>query len=230
MDTLYDSRPFNLRYVVWQKSDRHTPDLLRTHRTAKASWLYIHRRQGTDALGDTPDWSARDDLVGCGRSAPSRAGDPALDGLALWEQADAHALRFRPDEPTCAHVVGSLPIGDTVEGWRHLIEGFCEDHLSSQGMVVDWAIHHRDATGDRPAIKPHWHGIVTTRAYDPAHPECGRIRQNWLRSARTRKRLAELWWQVSGVYPIGHILASERHAAPIEATVRPVALLHRATA
>lgn len=204
MDILYYTRPFNLRYVVRDRSDRYTPELLRTHRTAKANWLYIHRQHGIDELGPVPDWSDRNDLVDYGRCAPSRASDPALDGIALWERADGHAAAMRPDEPTCAHAVGSLPLGQDVAAWRNLIEGFAEDHLTSQGMVVDWAIHHRAGAGEQPDILPHCHLLITTRVFDRAHTDVGRVRQNWLRSEKARKALAEKWWARTGLFPSGY--------------------------
>jgi len=208
MDTFYHDRPFNLRYTVRQRSERYTPELLRTHRTAKASWLYIHRQHGVDTFGPTPDWSKRDDLVAFGRCAPARANDPALDGIALWERADAHAAELRPDEPVCAHAVGSLPLGEDAVGWRTIIEGFCEDYLTSQGMVVDWAIHHREGSGDHTAILPHVHMLITMRVFDRSHPDVGRVRQNWLRTDKARKALAEKWWARTGLYPRSYAIAA----------------------
>lgn len=208
MQTLYYDRPFNLRYSVWQNGGRHAPALLRTHRTAKAGWLYIHRRHGIDDVGPTPDWSRRDDLVASGRCAPARGTDPALAGLELWTQADQHARRFRPDEPTCAHAVGSLPLGESVDGWRNLVEGFCEDYLTSQGMIVDWAIHHRPERDGIPAILPHVHLLITMRVFDRSHPELGRLRQTWLRTDKARKRLAERWWTHSGMVPPAYAMAA----------------------
>lgn len=203
MTSLYHHRPFNLRYAVWQHG-RYTPELLQTHRTAKASALYIQRRHGIDDIGPTPDWSRRDDLVATGRCSPARGDDPAIAGLELWMQADRHARQLRPTEPACAHAVGSLPIGNNVTEWRNLIEGFCEDHLTAQGMIVDWAIHQRDPLEAAPEILPHVHMLITTRVFDRDHPELGRIRQTWLRTEGARKRMAERWWAHSGIYPVGY--------------------------
>lgn len=208
MYSLYHDRPFNVRYAVHQHSGRYTPELLRTHRTARASWLYIHRQHGIDTFGPTPDWSRRDDLAAHGRSAPARANHPSLDGIGLWDEADRHAASIRPDEPVCAHAVGSLPIGEDVVGWRNLIEGFAEDHLTSQGMVVDWAIHHRAASDDKPEILPHVHMLIAMRVFDPVHPDLGRIRQNWVRTEKARKALAEKWWAYSGIAPRSYALAA----------------------
>lgn len=208
MFSLYHDRPFNIRYAVHQHSGRYTPELLRTHRTARASWLYIHRQHGIDTFGPTPDWSRRDDLVAYGRCAPARAGHPALDGLGMWDQADRHAAAIRPDEPACAHAVASLPLGDGVAGWRNLIEGFCEDNLSSQGMVVDWAVHHRPAAAEGLELLPHVHMLVAMRVYDPAHPDVGKIRQTWLRSEKARKSLTEKWWAHSGMLPRSYAMAA----------------------
>lgn len=208
MFSLYHDRPFNIRYAVHERTARYTPELLRTHRTARASWLYIHRGQGADAFGPTPDWSRRDDLVVQGRCAPARASHPSLDGIGLWDQADRHAAAFRPDEPVLAHAVGSLPEGEGVAGWRNLIEGFCEDYLTSQGMVADWAVHARASTGDRSEILPHVHLLITTRVFDPAHTDVGRIRQTWLRTDKARKALAEKWWAHSGITPRSYAIAA----------------------
>ena len=204
MTTLHQARPFNIRYAVQQRTGRYTPELLRTHRTARASWLYINRQHGIDDFGPTPDWSVRNDLVASGRCAPSRANDPALDGIALWAQADEQARRLRPDEPVCAHAVGSLPVSESPDGWRNLIIGFCEDHLVAQGMVCDWAIHSLPASDGRPAIQPHVHLQITTRVYDRSHPDAGKVRQAWLRTDRARKALAEKWWEQVGIYPQGY--------------------------
>lgn len=209
MFSLYHDRPFNIRYAVHQHNGRYTPELLRTHRTARASWLYIHRQHGIDLVGPTPDWSVRDDLVTHGRCAPIRAaGHASLDGIGLWDRADAHAAAIRPDEPVLAHAVGSLPTGGDVASWRNLIEGFCEDHLKSQGMVTDWAIHHRAGTDDRPEILPHVHMLITTRVFDPAHADVGRIRQTWLRTEKARKALTEKWWAHSGLVPHCYAIAA----------------------
>lgn len=208
MFSLYHDRPFNIRYAVHQHSGRYAPELLRTHRTARASWLYIHRQHGIDMVGPTPDWSRRDDLVDYGRSAPARANQPSLDGIGLWDQADAHAAVNRPDEPACIHAVGSLPLGGDAASWRSLIVGFCEDHLKSQGMVTDWAIHHRATDGERSEIMPHVHLLISSRVFDPGHADVGCIRQTWVRSEKARRALAEKWWADSGMYPRSYALAA----------------------
>lgn len=199
MSTLYYDRPFNIRYAIWEQSGRYGAELLRTHRTAKASALYISRQHGIDDVGPTPDWSLRDDLVGMGRVGPRRGQDRALDGMGLWLLADAHARLMRPDEPACAHAVASLPMGMDPAGWRNLIEGFAEDHLGSQGMICDWAIHSRPAGEGKREILPHAHMLITMRVFDRVSPDIGRIRQTWLRTEKSRKNMAERWWEHSGM-------------------------------
>lgn len=208
MSILYYERPFNTRYVVWEASGRQAPELLRTHRTARASWLYITRQHGIDAVGPLPDWSRRDDLIATGRCGPQRAADPLLDGVELWTQMDGHARTFRPDEPVCAHAVGSLPLGGDADSWRNLIEGFCEDHLSAQGMIADWAIHYRPGSDAAPEILPHVHLLITMRVYDRGLADIGRIRQTWLRTDKARKRMAERWWAHTGLYPRPYLMVA----------------------
>lgn len=152
--------------------------------------------------------SARTDLIASGRCSPARANDPALDGIKLWIEADRHAARFRPDEPVCAHAVGSLPLHEGPQGWRNLIEGFAEDYLTSQGMVCDWAIHRQAATAQEPEILPHVHMLITMRVFDVRHADVGRIRQTWVRTERARKTLAEKWWAHTGLFPRSYAMAA----------------------
>ena len=205
---IFEDRPFNIRYVVRQHSGSYVPELLRTHRTAAASWFYIHRQFGIDEFGPTQDWSKRDDLAAYGRCAPRRAVNPALDGLALWQQADRHASAMRPDEPTCIHAVGSLPPHEGLCEWRNLIIGFAEDHLVSRGMVTDWAIHHLPGGDEQKAIAPHVHLLITSRVFDPRSQDTGRIRQTWVRTDKVRKSLAEKWWERTGLYPRSYTMAA----------------------
>jgi len=99
-------------------------------------------------------------------------------------------------------------MGEDLAGWRNLVTGFCEDRLAAQGMVCDWAIHHRAADDQRPAILPHVHMIITTRVYDPGHVDVGKVRQAWLRTDRARKALAEDWWEHVGMVPPAYALAA----------------------
>lgn len=199
MSHLYHNRPFNVRYAVWQDNGRF--EGLRAHRTAKASALYITRKHGIDDVGPTPDWSTRDDLVATGRVGPARANNTRLAGMGLWIEADRHARIIRPDEPTCAHAVGSLPQGMSVSEWKVLVTGFCEDHMATQGMTADWAIHQRAARDGAPEILPHVHLLITTRVYDPNSWATGTVRQNWLRTANARKAMGDRWMAATGIYP-----------------------------
>jgi hypothetical protein len=94
-----------------------------------------------------------------------------------------HARDFRRDEPVCTHAVGSVQVGESVADWRNLIQGLCEDHLVSQGLVTDWATHHRPSTTEADEILPHVHMAITTRVYASHPTDLGRIRQTWLRTA-----------------------------------------------
>ena len=208
MTTIHNIRPFNTRYVIRERSSRYTPELLRTHRTAQASYAYINRQNSVDEWGPTPNWASRSDLAAAGRCAPARAAGPKLGGIALWAQADENAARYRPDEPTIAHCVGSLPRHEDLAFWRNLIEGFAEDYLVARGMVVDWAIHHQAETDDQPEIAPHVHFLITLRGYDPEHRDYGKVRQNWLRTDNSRKRLAERWWERTGIVPPEYVMGA----------------------
>ncbi len=207
--SVHQARPFNTRYVVAAAAAAHGDDQRTTHRTAVCNYWYINRMDGHDAFGATPNFSARTDLVDRGRVGPSRAQDPAIEGVRLWEMMDGVAKVIRPGEATLAHCVASLPIHESPALWRDLIEGFAEDHLCSQGMVVDWAIHAQDEAPDRPRILPHVHLLISTRVYDRSHPDFGKRRQAWLRTPAAARSLAEKWYAASGLFPpiVGDVFA-----------------------
>lgn len=198
---LHQTRPFNTRFVIWNSINSCGEDMRSTHRTAKCSYWYINRMHGIDEVGPTPDYTARHDLVDQGRCAPRRANDPALDGIKLWDLMDQVVKTDRPTEATLAHCVASLPIHETPTVWQQLVQGFCEDHLVSQGMIVDWAIHAQDETADQRQILPHVHMLVTTRVFDRRQPDFGRRRQNWLRTPAACKSLADKWYSLVDLYP-----------------------------
>lgn len=198
---IHQARPFNTRYVIAGAVSPHADDLRTTHRTARCNYWYINRETGTDEFGPTPNFASRTDLVDRGRVGPARAKCPELDGIKLWETMDAVARVIRPSEATLAHSVASLPIAEGPAVWRDMIEGFIEDHLSSQGMVVDWAVHAQEESPDRRLILPHCHMLVTTRVYDRAHPDFGKRRQSWLRTPAAARSLAEKWYALSGIFP-----------------------------
>lgn len=197
----YADRPFNTRYIVREHTGHYRPELLRTHRTAKASWCYINRKACIDEFGPTSDWSKRDDLIMAGRCAPRRGIASCLEGAELWAQADANARLIRPEEPVAAHAVAALPRHASPEEWRNLIEGFCEDYTCALGMIADWAVHYREEAEGRRAIHPHVHILLTMRVFDRTLPEFGKVRKTWVRTENARKRLAERWWERSGIYP-----------------------------
>ncbi|RZL78326.1 MAG: hypothetical protein EOP66_07970 [Sphingomonas sp.] len=116
--SIHQDRPFNTRYVIWNTVNAYGEDMRSTHRTAKCSYWYINRMHGIDEVGPTPNYAARQDLVDRGRCGPSRANDPALQGIKLWEMMDQVAKIYRPTEATLAHCVASLPIHETAATWR----------------------------------------------------------------------------------------------------------------
>lgn len=198
---IHQARPFNTRYVIASPISRHGDDLRTTHRTARCNYWYINRQDGVDEFGATPNFAARTDLVDRGRVGPARASDPALEGIRLWTSMDAVAQVVRPGEATLAHCVGSLPLHEDPAIWRDMVEGFIEDHLASQGMIADWAIHAQDEAPDRRVILPHAHLLISTRVYDRSHPEFGKRRQTWLRTPAAAKSLAEKWYALTGIFP-----------------------------
>jgi hypothetical protein len=115
------------------------------------------RRRGIEAAFIlTPDISPR-----------SRSRKPlrlALDHLrtdrqALWQMVEDSETR--KDAQLFRELEISLPVELTPAERRALIEGFVREHLTSQGMIADVAIHTGDAGGKDQ--QPHAHVMLTMR-------------------------------------------------------------------
>ena len=197
MPNLHTCRPFTIRPVIVNASD----DKRATFHTATCNYLYLTRAEASeDILGVTPDFSVRTDLVALGRGAPLRADSEAYHGLRLWQAADRNALVQRPSEPVAWHAVGSLPAGLSMSDWQQIIDTFIEDRFVRQGMIVDWAIHHREETAEVAEIFPHIHMLITTRAWDQKRNP-GMVMPTWLRSHASRRGHADTWYKLTEMYP-----------------------------
>lgn len=205
--TLHSMRPFTARPVILAASDEKRA----TFRSATCNYQYIVRAlAGQDVCGMTPDFSTRlDELIMSGRAAPRRADTGTLVGQRLWQAADRSALAHRLDRPVAWHCVGSLPTGLQLPDWRMIIDEFLEDHMVRQGMIIDWAIHHREETEELPGILPHVHFLVTARGWDPKRKP-GAVMQNWLATHASRRRHAERWYVLTEMFPApGYELRAE---------------------
>lgn len=196
--TLHERRPFNLRYVVRQPIGPDPEKRRCTHGTALCNYAYIMRENAVDEYGPTPDFSARADLVASGRAGPVRSLKPVWAGRDLWLKMDRLSLERRPDQATAAHMVGSLPIGETVEGWRQIVLAFVEDEIAARGMIADWAIHFQAGEGGAPGIRPHVHILATLRTFDR---DPGRRNIAWFGSERQVRAAAERWSRMTGLWP-----------------------------
>lgn len=201
--TIHETRPFNLRYIVREPCGIRGDDMRKLHRTASCNYLYIMRQTGSDEFGPTPDFAARRDLFDHGRLAPVAGYDKAYAGVTIWEAADAAARERRPQLATAMHAVGSLPRDGDRRSWRAMVEAFGEDHLASQGMVVDWAIHVAPDNTDGLAPPPHCHWLITSRMWrmDRDH---GRHQKLWLSTKARVDRLADAWYALTGLYPLDY--------------------------
>lgn len=201
--SIHELRPFNLRYIVREGMGIHADEERRTHRTASCNYRYILRQNGVDEVGPTPDFAARGDLIDHGRCAPLAGLDKAYEGITIWEAADDASRVRRPELATAMHAVGSLPRNGDRRSWRALVEAFGEDHLASQGMVVDWGIHVMPDDNDGFTTPPHCHWLITSRTWrgdrDP-----GRHQRSWLSTRPQVAGLADTWYALTGLYPVGY--------------------------
>lgn len=200
--TIHQRRPFNLRYVVRQAGGIHGDDVRATHRTAACNYLYIMRQNGVDEFGPTPDFAARRDLVAYGRRAPIAALGDAYADIKPWIAADDAARVERPDLATAMHAVGTLPPDGDLHSWRTIVQAF-GDHLSDQGMIVDWAIHQLSDDAGGHSIPCHCHLLITARRWrldrDPGHRQAP-----WLSTKAQVDRMANIWFELTGLYPVDY--------------------------
>lgn len=201
MAHIHFARPFNLRYICRDSIGEGGVDMRATHHTAECNYLYITRRNGHDERGSTPDFAARAaDLVDTGRVAPLRAAKLPITGANLWRQADELSRERRPELATAMHVVLSLPAERNTAAWRNMVVGFCEDHIMSQGMIVDFGLHALAGSDDEWQVHPHAHLLITARAWDSTR-DPGRRPAGWFCREGQVRELAETWYGISGVYP-----------------------------
>lgn len=198
--TIHERRPFNLRYIVGAGVGIHAADMRATHRTAACNYLYIMRQNGRDQHGPTPDFASRRDLFDHGRCAPKDAFKKEYASILPWEAADASAAVRRPDLAIAMHAVGILPQDRDPSSWRPLIEAFGEDHLASQGMIVDWAIHCLPDGAGGFEIVPHVHFLITSRMWRTGGTH-GRFQKPWLSTKAQVDRLADAWFKLTGLFP-----------------------------
>ncbi len=180
--------------------------LRKTHRTAKASWLYINRIEGGDCFGQLPDgyMSKASDLVACGRRHPLQNFPPKFrNGPLIWEEADV-AAALDPADAAAVHIVASLP-GMAPEQWRPLVERFLDDHLVVRGMVIDWAIHaKRDDDDGGWATHPHVHMIVSSRRWRHDMRK-GQRQRTWLYNASQIDRVEDAWLSATGLQRLPYL-------------------------
>jgi hypothetical protein len=194
------ARPFVIRPVC----DLPLPggkDLRCTHRTAYASYCYIRRTPDADVHGPMPtEWATRDDLVATGREFPASAPAWARTGPQIWLEADASVTPERAGEPSAFHIVMALPeMG--VDGWRYLIECFCDRVITSKGMIADWAIHAKKSEDGEWAIRPHVHLLVSARTYRKDRRP-GRRHPRWFGSTNDHLAAQRAWEDIAGLKPV----------------------------
>jgi MobA/MobL family len=183
-------------------SDLGREEARKTHHTALASYLYIHRIPGRDHLGQLPpDYlSKSDDLVCTGRRHPLK-GVPVVmrSGPQIWAEADA-ATRDDLAQAAAVHVILTLP-NIPQKGWQPLVERFVDDHLVSLGHVVDFAIHAKpDDSGSGWGTHPHVHLLCSARRFKSDQRKGQRMRV-WLHSKVQVEALETAWLAVSGLPP-----------------------------
>ena len=180
--------------------------LRKTHRTAKASWLYINRMEGEDCFGPLPAasyMSKAGDLVASGRRHPLQHFPPPFrSGPRIWDEADA-AAAVDPAAAAGVHIVASLP-GMAPGEWPRLVERFTDETLVVRGMVIDWAIHAKRGDGGGWETHPHVHMIVTARRYRPDMRK-GQRQKTWLYNSSQIDRAEDAWLAMTGLQRLPYL-------------------------
>jgi len=194
--------PFNARPVCAAgRESRSTEGPYATHYTATASWLYINRIAGSDRFGAVPDgYVHRGDLVAAGRCHPQKLPPRLRSEDTLWREADDAAALEGPRAVSATHIVADLPRDADPARWAWLVEQYCYRHLVDKGMIVDWAIHYRQASGDTPPGVPHVHLLATSRFWRPVG-RFGARHWQWLANADQIRTAEDDWFRVLGMRP-----------------------------
>jgi MobA/MobL family len=183
-------------------SDPGREEARKTHHTALASYLYIHRIPGRDHLGQLPpDYLVKsDDLVCSGRRHPLKGVPvPIRSGPQIWREADA-ATRDDLAHAAAVHVILTLP-DIPQKGWKPLVERFIDDNLVALGLIVDFAIHAKaDDDGNGWATHPHVHLLCSVRRFKSDQRKGQRMRV-WLYSKAQAESLETAWITITGLPP-----------------------------
>jgi MobA/MobL family len=202
-----DRRPFKVAPVMPpDPTDPKHEENRRTHRTAKASILYIHRKRGSDRFGILPtDYLSKSmDLVAHGRQHPT-ARFPAQyrEGFQIWEEADAAAAE-NPKLPSAMHMVLALPAGRPNE-WKTLVIDYLDEFFVSRGMVCEWAIHALRGDDQGWTVSPHVHVIVTTLGFRQGKRP-GKRNRAWLATADQIAAAETEWLRRTNLKPSTYTL------------------------
>lgn len=194
--------PFNARPVCAAgRESRSTEGPYSTHYTATASFFYINRIAGSDRFGAVPDgYVHRDDLVASGRCNPQKLPPRLRSGDTLWREADDAAALEGPRAITATHIVADLPRDADPTRWGWLVEHFAYRHLVDKGMIVDWAIHHRQGAGGNPEGVPHVHLLATARFWRPGG-RFGSPQWQWLANADQIRTAEDDWFRTISLRP-----------------------------
>jgi MobA/MobL family len=183
-------------------SDPGREEARKTHFTATASYLYIHRIPGRDHLGQLPpDYLLKaDDLISNGRRHPLKGVPVSMrSGPQIWREADA-ATRDDLAHAAAVHVILKLP-DIAQKGWQPLVERFVDDNLVALGLIVDFAIHAKvDDDGNGWATHPHVHLLCSARRFRSDQRKGQRMRV-WLYSRPQIESLETAWLEVTGLPP-----------------------------
>lgn len=202
-------RPFSfyeiLRHPVSNAQDPKSPR--RTLRTALANALYIRREKGQDDIGPTPDCSAKaHDLIACARAQPSNGPAASLDGDELWAAADRATKAADVKECAAFHIVGALNPERSPAQWQEDVVAWCDQVLTSNGMVADWAVHQAGRPGEDGYVPPHAHLVVTARWYK-SRCQNGRRHTKWFRKPGQIEDARLAWEWVAGVKALPYTTA-----------------------
>lgn len=207
--TVHDVQPFNVRPVCAAgRGNNSATGPYATHYTATASFLYITRTPGSDRFGRVPDaYLAKDDLLGTGRFHPEQRMPPKMKGgPALWTEADNAAAEVGPEEVSAIHIVASLPLNVEPGRWPMLVKRYCFDHIVSQGMIVDWAIHAKADGEGGWAVRPHIHMLATARFWR-ATTRKGDRQRAWFCSKDQMRAAEDAWLAITGLQPLAFAAA-----------------------
>ncbi len=118
----------------------------------------------SEYYGDSPDYTRKSGVVCAEILLPPNAPERFLDRETLWNEVEK--VEQHPKAQLAYSFDIALQNEFSMEENHQLVRQFLQDEFVSRGMIVDYAIHEKDA-GEDGIQNPHFHVLCPIRPLNP---------------------------------------------------------------